>query len=225
MRTFDKLYISSSPCSSSSSFSSFSVFVRSTLFGYPNRILQKSFRSPPAGLLTIGNRLPEGFQQCRNRKSQNYHSFPAVDNRLRFYSSSLSASTGKGKGKRAQKGESKDKDSNREDAKMAKLLQAIKQIETVHGKGAVMSFGGSQIERNNVNVISTGSIALDHALGIGGLPRGRIIEIFGPESSGKTTVALHVVREIQRKGMYYLFLGGSSSQSLPYPVSVYFESL
>lgn len=125
------------------------------------------------------------------------------DSRFRFYSSSSAISVGKGRGKRGQKSELNEKNSSQEDAKMAKLLQAIKQIETVHGKGAVMSFGGSKVGKSNIEVVSTGSIALDHALGIGGLPRGRIIEIFGPESSGKTTVALHVVREIQRKGKYF----------------------
>ena len=75
---------------------------------------------------------------------------------------------------------------------------AMAQIEKMYGKGSIMRFG----DQTNLNVdfIPTGSLALDVALGIGGLPRGRIVEIYGPESSGKTTLALHVVAEAQKKG-------------------------
>ncbi len=78
------------------------------------------------------------------------------------------------------------------------LETALLQIEKQFGKGAVMKLG--QNASLNVEAISTGSLTLDIALGIGGVPRGRIIEIYGPESSGKTTVALHVVAEAQKKG-------------------------
>ena len=78
------------------------------------------------------------------------------------------------------------------------LETALLQIEKQFGKGAVMKLG--QNPNLNVEAISTGSLTLDIALGIGGVPRGRIIEIYGPESSGKTTVALHVVAEAQKKG-------------------------
>ena len=78
------------------------------------------------------------------------------------------------------------------------LNSAITQIEKMFGKGAVMRLG--QTQALNVDAISTGSIALDAATGIGGLPKGRIVEIYGPESSGKTTLALHVVAEAQRNG-------------------------
>jgi recombination protein RecA len=78
------------------------------------------------------------------------------------------------------------------------LAAALSQIERNFGKGTVMKFGEGAIAQ--VESISTGSLGLDIALGIGGLPRGRIIEIFGPESSGKTTLALHVVAEAQRNG-------------------------
>lgn len=78
------------------------------------------------------------------------------------------------------------------------LETALSQIEKQYGKGAVMRLG--QNKAMNVEAISTGSIALDAATGIGGLPRGRIIEIYGPESSGKTTLALHVVAEAQKLG-------------------------
>ncbi|HEX6511855.1 MAG TPA: recombinase RecA [Chloroflexota bacterium] len=76
---------------------------------------------------------------------------------------------------------------------------AVSQIEKVFGKGAIMRLGEGA-EANNVSVISTGAIALDMALGVGGVPRGRITEIFGPESSGKTTLAQHIIAEAQRAG-------------------------
>jgi recombination protein RecA len=78
------------------------------------------------------------------------------------------------------------------------LAAALSQIERNFGKGTVMKFGEGAIAQ--VEAISTGSLGLDIALGIGGLPRGRIVEVFGPESSGKTTLALHVVAEAQRNG-------------------------
>ncbi len=84
-------------------------------------------------------------------------------------------------------------------ADKAKALEtALQQIEKQYGKGAVMRLG--QTDALNVAAISTGSIALDVATGIGGLPKGRIVEIYGPESSGKTTLALHVVAEAQKAG-------------------------
>lgn len=82
--------------------------------------------------------------------------------------------------------------------KQAAIESAIQQIEKQFGKGAVMKLG--QSTSLNVEAISTGSVALDIALGIGGVPRGRIIEVYGPESSGKTTVALHVIAEAQKSG-------------------------
>ncbi len=82
--------------------------------------------------------------------------------------------------------------------KKAALDTALAQIEKKYGKGSVMKLG--QNVSMNVESISTGSLSLDIALGIGGLPRGRVVEIYGPESSGKTTVALHVVAEAQKAG-------------------------
>lgn len=81
---------------------------------------------------------------------------------------------------------------------------AISQIEKQFGKGSIMRLGDTKIEK--MEVIPTGSLELDIALGIGGLPRGRIVEIFGPESSGKTTVALHAVAEAQRIGGIAAFI-------------------
>ena len=78
------------------------------------------------------------------------------------------------------------------------LETALAQIEKDFGKGTIMKLGENT--HMQVDSIPTGSLTLDLALGIGGIPRGRIIEIFGPESSGKTTVALHVVAEVQRMG-------------------------
>ena len=78
------------------------------------------------------------------------------------------------------------------------LEAAVSQIERAFGKGSVMKLG--QRETVEAEAISTGSIGLDIGLGIGGLPKGRIVEVYGPESSGKTTLALHVVAEAQKKG-------------------------
>ncbi len=83
--------------------------------------------------------------------------------------------------------------------KLKALDAAISQIEKQYGKGSVMKLGDSA-NRMNVDSVPTGSLSLDIALGIGGLPKGRVVEIYGPESSGKTTVALHVVAEVQKAG-------------------------
>ena len=87
---------------------------------------------------------------------------------------------------------------NQED-KMTALEAALGQIEKQYGKGAVMKLGDNGANMN-VETIPTGSLSLDIALGLGGIPKGRIVEIYGPESSGKTTVALHMVAEVQRRG-------------------------
>ena len=78
------------------------------------------------------------------------------------------------------------------------LEAALAQIEKQHGKGSIMRLGDQS--HAQIEVIPTGSIALDVALGIGGLPRGRIVEVYGPESSGKTTVALHAIANAQAEG-------------------------
>ena len=87
----------------------------------------------------------------------------------------------------------------KDDDKKKALDAALAQIEKQYGKGSVMKLGDSSANMN-IEVIPTGSLSLDIALGLGGVPRVRIIEVFGPESSGKTTVALHIVAEIQKRG-------------------------
>ena len=87
---------------------------------------------------------------------------------------------------------------NREE-KMKALDAALTQIEKAYGKGSVMKLGDSSANMN-IETVPTGSLSLDIALGLGGVPRGRIVEIYGPESSGKTTVALHMVAEVQKRG-------------------------
>ena len=82
--------------------------------------------------------------------------------------------------------------------KLKALQMAMEKIEKSHGKGSIMRMGDDNIE--DVEVIHSGSIALDYALGVGGYPRGRIIEIYGPESSGKTTLAIHAIAEAQKLG-------------------------
>lgn len=85
------------------------------------------------------------------------------------------------------------------DEKLKALDAAITQIEKAYGKGSVMKLGDSKANMN-IETVPTGSLSLDIALGLGGVPKGRIVEIYGPESSGKTTVALHMVAEVQKRG-------------------------
>ena len=83
--------------------------------------------------------------------------------------------------------------------KLKALDAALAQIEKQFGKGSVMKLGDSGANMN-IETVPTGSLSLDIALGLGGIPKGRVIEIYGPESSGKTTVALHMVAEVQKRG-------------------------
>ena len=85
------------------------------------------------------------------------------------------------------------------DDKLKALDAALTQIEKAYGKGSVMKLGDSGANMN-IETVPTGSLSLDIALGLGGLPKGRVVEIYGPESSGKTTVALHMVAEVQKRG-------------------------
>lgn len=91
------------------------------------------------------------------------------------------------------------------DAKAAAISAAMAQIQKQYGTGSIMRLG-ERVEKMTTEIISTGSIALDLALGVGGLPKGRIIEIFGPEAGGKTSVALHVIAEAQKKGGVAAFI-------------------
>ena len=82
--------------------------------------------------------------------------------------------------------------------KLKALQLTIDKLEKTYGKGSIMKLGDRAVEE--LEIISTGSLGLDVALGVGGLPRGRVIEIYGPESSGKTTIALHAIAEAQKVG-------------------------
>ncbi len=94
------------------------------------------------------------------------------------------------------------------------LDQALGQIEKNYGKGAIMRLGAD--EKMDVAVIPTGCLSLDLALGIGGIPRGRVVEIYGPESSGKTTLALHVIAEAQRRGGVAAFIDAEHALDVVY---------
>ena len=90
------------------------------------------------------------------------------------------------------------------EAKLKALRLTMEKLDKTYGKGAVMRMGDSAVEE--VEIIPSGSLGLDIALGIGGYPRGRVIEIYGPESSGKTTLTLHAIAEVQRKGGLAAFI-------------------
>ena len=98
----------------------------------------------------------------------------------------------------------------------AKALQAaLAQIEKQFGKGSIMKLGEGEVIED-IQVVSTGSLGLDIALGVGGLPRGRVVEIYGPESSGKTTLTLQVVAEMQKQGGTCAFI--DAEHALGYPI-------
>lgn len=96
----------------------------------------------------------------------------------------------------------------------ATIDDTIKEIQTKFGEGAIMKLGDKP--RVNIDAVPTGSIGLDYALGVGGLPRGRIVEIFGPESSGKTTLTLHVIAEAQKKGGVCAFVDAEHAMDPEY---------
>lgn len=100
------------------------------------------------------------------------------------------------------------------DLKIKSLDIALEQIQKEHGKGAIMKLGDKPIVK--IGTISTGSISLDAALGIGGVPRGRIVEIYGPESSGKTTICLHIIGEAQKTGGLAAFIDTEHALDISY---------
>src|ERR687887_761002 len=102
-------------------------------------------------------------------------------------------------------------DINREKA----IDLAVSQIERQFGKGAIMKLGEGGLVKD-VPVISTGSLGLDIALGVGGVPRGRVVEIYGPESSGKTTLALQVIAQAQRRGGICAFIDAEHAVDVTY---------
>jgi len=105
-------------------------------------------------------------------------------------------------------------DDTQKESRLQALRIAIDQIEKQHGKGTLMKLGEGPIAK--VDAISTGSISLDAAIGIGGVPRGRVTEIFGPESSGKTTVCLHVIAEAQKQGGIAAFIDTEHALDVSY---------
>ena len=109
--------------------------------------------------------------------------------------------------------------------KQKAIQLAMDQIERQFGKGAIMKLGGQMIA--DVPVISTGSLALDRALGIGGIPRGRVTEIFGPESGGKTTLALHIMAKAQKRDGFAAFIDAEHALDVIYAkkLGVNFERL
>ena len=113
----------------------------------------------------------------------------------------------------AEKAQTKAAAAMADDKKRA-IETAMQQIERTYGKGSIMRFGDNTV--SNVEAISTGSLALDLALGIGGLPKGRIIEIYGPESSGKTTLALHVLAQAQKAGGEVAFIDAEHALDITY---------
>src|SRR5690349_1024153 len=101
-----------------------------------------------------------------------------------------------------------------QDKKNKSITEAVRAIHKQFGSGAIMRLDGSEVQ--HVEVIPTGSLALDVALGVGGLPRGRVIEIFGPESSGKTTLTLHAIAEAQRAGGVCAFIDAEHALDVSY---------
>src|SRR5437868_755228 len=113
--------------------------------------------------------------------------------------------------KKEIKKEAQAKDAARETKEFEHLLSSL---QDKFGEGAIMKLG--EVKKSDVDVISTGSFSLDSALGVGGLPRGRVVEIFGPESSGKTTLALNVVAQTQKRGGKAAFIDAEHAMDPAY---------
>src|SRR5687768_4118780 len=101
-----------------------------------------------------------------------------------------------------------------DDNKSKALAAALSQIEKQYGKGSIMKMDAEAIK--DIEVVSTGSLGLDLALGVGGLPRGRVVEIYGPESSGKTTLTLQVIAEVQKAGGTAAFIDAENALDITY---------
>ncbi|MDA3859681.1 MAG: recombinase RecA [Melioribacteraceae bacterium] len=108
------------------------------------------------------------------------------------------------------------------EAKIKMLEDTISSIEKTYGKGSIMKLGDGVI--NPIESISTGSISLDNALGIGGVPRGRIVEIYGPESSGKTTLCLHIIAEAQKEGGIVAFIDAEHALDINYAKKLHVDA-
>jgi recombination protein RecA len=119
-----------------------------------------------------------------------------------------------------KKTETEDSKSDNKSEKAKALNLAVAAIEKQFGKGSIMRLGAGQKLVTNVDVIPTGSFGLDVALGIGGVPRGRIVEIYGPESSGKTTLTLHIVAECQKKGGVCAFVDAEHAIDVTYAANL-----
>ncbi|XP_021650207.2 DNA repair protein recA homolog 3, mitochondrial isoform X4 [Hevea brasiliensis] len=130
------------------------------------------------------------------------------------------------KGRRRSKSDGSESSEDNLSKKEVALQQALDQITSTYGKGSIMWFGRS-IAAKDVPVVSTGSFALDIALGTGGLAKGRVVEIYGPEASGKTTLALHVIAEAQKQGGYCVFVDAEHAldSSLAQAIGVNTENL
>src|SRR3979490_2325969 len=109
----------------------------------------------------------------------------------------------------------KPENSKMDENKAKALSAALSQIEKQFGKGAIMKMGDKDVEKG-IEVVSTGSLGLDMALGVGGLPRGRVVEIYGPESSGKTTLTLQVIANIQKLGGTAAFIDAEHALDVTY---------
>lgn len=111
-----------------------------------------------------------------------------------------------------------DKDRSETDQKMQAAQSAIEQIKEKYGEGAIMRFGDAK--KSDIDAVPTGCLSLDIALGINGVPRGRIIEIFGPEASGKTTLAQHIIAEVQKLGGIAAFIDAEHALDPEYAVKI-----
>lgn len=106
------------------------------------------------------------------------------------------------------------------EARRKQLETTVKALEKQFGKGAIMRLGDAESLHKNIDIIPTGSLAVDIALGVGGYPRGRIVEIYGPESSGKTTLTLHAIAQAQRKGGIAAFIDAEHALDVNYARSL-----